>query len=124
MNRLQNKTFKLECQLQLSEEIDVICLTELWLKPKQITCINIMNYSLRAQCCRTICQGGGACIYAKTSLIERKEVAELSVEMHIEACAIECVGLDVIVVCIYRLPKGDTELFFEKLDALLNLNAI
>lgn len=89
-----------------------------------------MNYSLsRAQCCRTIRQGGGACIYAKTSLmtIERKEVAELSVEMHIiiiEACAIECVGLDVIVVCIYRRPKGDTELFFEKLDALLNLNAI
>ncbi|XP_037964839.2 uncharacterized protein LOC119691450 [Plutella xylostella] len=44
--------------------------------------------------------------------------------MHFEVCAAECVGLDLIVVCIYRQPKGDLSLFYSKLNELFSLNTI
>ncbi|XP_047994390.1 uncharacterized protein LOC125232679 [Leguminivora glycinivorella] len=127
INRLQNKTYRLECELQLRDPaVDVLCLTEHWLEDNQISSVNIQNYSLRAQYCRTSRQGGGTCIYAKTDLVtmERKEISALSVEMNIELCAIECIGADLIIVCIYRPPNGDVQLYLSKLSELLSMHAI
>lgn len=56
--------------------------------------------------------------------MERTEVKDLSVEMQFESCAVECIGLELIIVCIYRPPSGDISLFFSKLDEILSLQAI
>ncbi|KAJ2953925.1 hypothetical protein O0L34_g1561 [Tuta absoluta] len=87
-------------------DTDVLCITETFLNPTEITNVCIMNYKLAAHYSRTTSGGGGACIYVREPMviIERNEVTNLSVELHLEACAIECVGLGVIIICIYRPP--------------------
>lgn len=130
INRLENKCFQLECELQLlHKDVDVLCITEHFLRPNELSCVRMANYKLAASYARTTREGGGACIYVRPDLltIERREFAALSVEMHFEVCAVECVGLDLIVVCIYRPPqgenRGDIDIFFPKINSLLDLNA-
>ncbi|KAG7300119.1 hypothetical protein JYU34_015661 [Plutella xylostella] len=130
INRLENKTNKLECELQVHGNIDVLCLTELFLHPDELPSVHLENYKLAAHYCRRGREGGGACIYVRDQVlaIERPEVAQLSVEMHFEACAVECVGADTVVVCIYRPPRGkdrgDFPTFFSKLNDLLSIHFV
>lgn len=126
INRLANKTYKIETELQLRDQVDVLCLTEHWLQSNQILSTNILNYQLRAHCCRSSKTGGGSCIYVRPDIpcIERKEITDLSVESQFEVCAIECIGLELIIVCIYRPPSGDISLYLTMLYNLLSLNLI
>lgn len=123
---MENKTYKLESELQMQTPIDVVCITEHWIQHDKISLINILNYKLGAQFSRKTKKGGGACIYTRSEMVimDRKEVAEMSVECHFEACAIECIGINLVVVCIYRPPNGDIPIFWSKLNELLNLEAI
>lgn len=128
INRLNNKTFKLECELQVNNKIDVLCLSEHWLTKHQLEAVNIMNYKLSAGFSRTLKNGGGVCIYSKSSLLtlERKEVSDLSIDSVFEACAVEYVGLGTIVICIYKPPTPPGEinnfkLFISKLNQLIDL---
>jgi hypothetical protein len=127
INRLEHKSYKLEAELQqLEQPVDILCLTEHWLNSHQICSVNILNFSLRAHFSRSSRRGGGACIYARSNIVtmERPEITQLSDESHFETCAIECIGLDVIVVCIYRPPSGDIQLYISKLTQLLNLDVL
>ncbi|XP_047996433.1 uncharacterized protein LOC125235346 [Leguminivora glycinivorella] len=100
INRLHNKTYKLESELQLRDKVDILCLSEHWLDTKQITSVNIVNFRLRAHYCRPSRMGGGVCIYASPEIItmERKEITNLSVEMQFEVCAIELIQLNISVL--------------------------
>jgi exonuclease III len=126
INRLANKTYRIESELELRDPADVLCLTEHWLQPNQITSVSILNYHLRAHYCRPSRAGGGACIYVRSGVpcIERKEIADLSVESQFEVCAVECIGKDLIIVCVYRPPSGDIPLYLSMLMHLFNLSIV
>lgn len=111
INRLKNKVSRLECELQLHKEIDVLCLSEHWLSHSQLDAINIMNYKLSAKFCRTTGRGGGVCIYSRSSLltIERTDMEQLGAERALELCAAEYIGLGVIVICVYKPPRKNGE---------------
>lgn len=64
---------------------------------------------------------GGICILGDRS-VELRElgfVKELASERTFECCGVEVVNYGLILICLYRTPDADIEIFFEKLQFLL-----
>jgi hypothetical protein len=109
--------------LQCLDRTNVICLTEHWKEANDLKTIKIMNYELSSSYCRKNSIHGGACIYVHKSVeaTELDVLVDLSVEMVIEISAIQINYYKLSIVCIYRPPSGDINIFFEKLSILLNI---
>lgn len=97
--------------------MDVICLTEHFLKCGEEDSVLIQDYKLAVSYSRRNVRRGGACILLHREINYQSIdwVKELGVENSFECC-----GLSVIVICIYRTPNSDTSVFFDKLDVLLS----
>jgi Reverse transcriptase (RNA-dependent DNA polymerase) len=97
-------------------------MTEHWQKQEALDVIKIMNFKLASSYCRKIATHGGSVIYIRNDLECNKlvEIEDLSVEGCIEISAIELLSPQVIIVCIYRPPSGDFDLFADKLEVIMN----
>lgn len=110
------------------ESIDIICLTETFIKRGSESNLRLSNYKLASSYSRTHQKRGGTCIIVKnnldyTALDTHKYV--IPTEKHFEYCGIKIISLNIIIICIYRTPDSDIEFFFHSLDALLTkLNVI
>lgn len=115
---LSNKIDNLEDVLG-SEDIDILCLTEHWLQNRSVNDLKIEGYFLTSNFSRSKNKHGGSLILVKNvyrDSIKSCGVAEdSSVELHSEICSI---GVnDVCIICCYRPPSGDVNLFFNSLNA-------
>ena len=117
---LRNKVGELEVLLAKNDP-DVIVLCEHWLCDSEILFVKLSNYVLAAKFCRSIVHGGGVCIYVKTAIKFRDLEIYSAVERHFECVAIDLSLNNTLlkVVGIYRSPNSDIDIFFDKLDEVL-----
>lgn len=125
MQSLRNKIDQLEVQLNLYN-IDIACLTETHLKSFELDNVNIRGYLKTTAYCRTIHEKGGVIIFHKSTLStyikEINKINTKSVEKSFEVSGIE-IKFDnkkINILTIYRSPCGNLEVFFDKLEMLLN----
>jgi hypothetical protein len=101
----------------------LICLTEHHLKEYELANTHIPKYKLGANYCRKNLKQGGVCIYVYESIKfssinllkhnkeQDKEIA--TIQLNIQ-------NRKIIVICVYRAPCGNFELFLNKLEIVLN----
>ncbi|KAK3914232.1 LOW QUALITY PROTEIN: Exodeoxyribonuclease III [Frankliniella fusca] len=115
INSLYQKLSELE---NLAEElnIQVLCISEHWLKEEQVPTSNISGYECAAIFCRTHFSHGGVAIYTKRGQLSNKELdlSDLISEKVFEAVCIICDNF--AVICVYRSPSGDINEFCDRLD--------
>jgi len=103
------------------QNIDVLCLTEHWIKEDYLTTVHIDQYKLVSHFGRKNHNHGGSCIYAKKD-IRTKDVNYLqgmSVEKDFEISVSEVVTHGYIVVCIYRSPDGNFRVFLNNFELII-----
>lgn len=104
-----------------NNEPDLICLSETFLRSGSEKYLNIYNYELATAFSRDKLRGG-TCILAKRNSIY-KEMAKLktyAAQKTFEVCGIEMPLHKLVVVCVYRTPTSDPNVFLNKLDLLLH----
>lgn len=103
--------------------IDVICLTEHFMKAGNEVHLTVHNYNLASYFCRENGNRGGACILIKHGHLWKDvpEIAKLSITNIFECCAVELTNYKLLIVCIYRIPKAtNVNTFFLRLEQLLS----
>lgn len=120
---VNNKLERLEILLHI-ENIDIMCLTEHWLKDIAIEPMHVMDYVLVGSYNRENLVRGGVAIYVKKSIAHLVEnlpiVNNMSMEKKFEAVGIEMREIDLIIVCLYRSPNADFEAFVEACNRMLS----
>jgi exonuclease III len=105
----------------LTGGIDFICLSETFVKSGSITNITINNYKVATSYCRQDQRRGGTCILIKNN-IEFKTldfIQSASLKYDFEACGVEIPLYNMIILCIYRTPTSNVNVFFTSLSQIL-----
>lgn len=110
----------LEMELLLTDyPVEVCCLTEHWLNPRQTGILKIKGYKMSSLFCRNEFRNGGSAILTRDDLLAEEivEVSQKSVEKIFECSAVRLKlhGDSIIICCVYRSPDSDINTFFEKL---------
>ena len=113
-----NKLLDLDPVLKLRvQNIDVVCLTEHWIKEEYLTIIQLDQYKLVSYFGRKNHNHGGSCIYVNKN-ISTEEVNYLqgiSPEKDFEMSVSEVVTYGYVVICIYRSPDSNYRVFLKKI---------
>lgn len=127
---IMNKINALEIEIDSYENnIDILCLSETWLKTEQVNLAVINQYYMATCFNRTLRKGGGTCIYlnknSNIDYIVRSDINLLAEESEFEICAIEIrVPCKIIIVACYRPPNANanqcSKKFFSMLSMLLD----
>ncbi|XP_047990737.1 uncharacterized protein LOC125229839 [Leguminivora glycinivorella] len=128
INGLINKANVLTVHLQdlssSNKPIDVLCVTEHNMSQGDETQLALSNYTLASHFSRGN-RNGGSCILVK-NIHKYKSLSDISdsisISNIIECSAIELTEHNIIIICIYRVPKYDKasfNIFFNKLNDLL-----
>lgn len=113
---IKNKTLDIEVYLSTLPVLPhLLCITEHWCLESEIDQIILNHYDLKSYFVRSASLHGGSCIFVKDDLsYERIEgISSLSVENHIECSAVASTTTKMIIICVYRPPKGSTEVFLK-----------
>jgi exonuclease III len=121
---LRDKNDELTCSLNsFSIMPHILCLTEHFASTQNLSFISLDNYQLSSIFSRTAFCGGGACIYIRKDLIHKSiNVTQFCVEKTFEIC-VSHVGTGNVgftVLCIYRSPSGNFDLFLNLFESTLN----
>jgi hypothetical protein len=103
-------------------DVDIICLTEHWLKEDQMRILNMIHYKLANNYSRISKIGGGSCIWVCNDLNIRQVsyLKSLCSENVFEMTVVQIIDCKVIVVCIYQSPHSDFYSFLNKLEVTIN----
>lgn len=103
--------------------VDVVCITEHFIKAGFECFLNLPNYVLAECFSRENIKRGGACILVKNGLKwkELSEFKKLSIVNVFECCAIELTDYKIAIICIYRVStrRNNFDVFFNVLEKLL-----
>lgn len=118
---ISGKILEIELFLEKIQTIDLLCLTEHWLKNYQML-FGFQNYNVISSFSRKNTTQGGSLILIRNNLKskERIDIVKLSIECIIE---LSCVELEKhIIVCVYRPPIDSNFSTFESvMEDVLNL---
>jgi exonuclease III len=125
MRCLSNKILHLNSQINI-QIYDILFFIEHWLYDKELALININKFCLDCCFCRTNHRHGGSAIFIKEKVNFKvcDDINALSEEINFETCAIELINSKTTYCCIYRSPSGVADVFFEKLESLLEILVI
>jgi exonuclease III len=101
-------------------DLDIVCITESWLKKEEIGCYIIQNYNVVSYFCREKFSRGGCLILVKSNYFakNRSDIVKISKE---KICEVSCTELkSLLIVCVYRSPSGDFNEFVVILEEVLN----
>lgn len=107
----------------LDNHIEIICLSEHWSHADEIYFLKLQNFDLINSYCRKAHIRGGVAIYVNKShsfTINEINFDFICDEIHFECTGIVIKEVKLIIVCIYRSPNGNVDVFLEKFDLLLN----
>ena len=103
----------------------IICLTEHHLKDigsNSTYLLNIPRYKLGAIYSRTSMRGGGVCIFVQ----EEIDYTDIDLQRYCKEQDLEIVAIKIkylrtcfSIYCLYSMPSGNIEYFYEQLDSLL-----
>lgn len=119
---LRNKITLLETVLQ-PLSVSCVCLSEHWLHRDEVNAMCLKGFKLMSVFCRKSSKNGGAMIYVKDSFKATTiNVHEFNSDKDFEAAAIKYDGLkgQTVIVCVYRSPLGQFEVFIEQMHRLLH----
>lgn len=120
---LNNKIPDIEVVLNSDfKHINILCLTEHWVNGNNIGIIRIPNFQLATSFCRETYQHGGTAIFIKKGIKFQPihKFDYLNIEKTFEFCAVEITEPHVIIICLYHSPDGDTNIFLNNLEKLVN----
>jgi exonuclease III len=125
---INNKLLELNVLLQSElADVDVLCLSEHWLREEHIKLISTDKYKLPSNFSRRKSDHGGSCIYVKHP-VQTKEINYLqgiSREKDFEITAMEILDYKMIIVCVCvcvcvcRSPDGDFSTFLKSLQSVI-----
>jgi len=122
---LSSKVLILDAYLtSVDRQPDILILTEHWLTEAALPASTIDGYKIASYTCRQSLKHGGVAILTGVSM--QYEVVSLSAlnsltnEGHCELSAILLKKLNLIIVGVYRPPKGDFLVFLNTLEAVLS----
>lgn len=117
---IKSKVDQLEIILQ-QKDIDVCCLSETFFKNSEVDILQLDGFKNIANFCRKLKERGGVAIYAKNTVDcrELNWVAEMSVESHFECCGITICEVNYIIICVYRAPNSNLDIFLVNMEMLL-----
>lgn len=124
LQSIKNKV--LELTLFMSDlKPTIFCASEHWARAEEIKKISIDNFKLVSYSCRSDFRGGGTAIYVREDLDARELKLNLNIsqiEKHFEFSCIQMKqnSRQFIIICIYRSPTGDTDIFENKITELFN----
>uniref|UniRef100_A0A1B6MBU4 Reverse transcriptase domain-containing protein n=1 Tax=Graphocephala atropunctata TaxID=36148 RepID=A0A1B6MBU4_9HEMI len=99
----------------------VLCIAEHWLKSEEVGLCIPENLTLANSFCRSQHVHGGVSVFvAKHIAFKRIDLSNYCQELHFEVTGIELVEKNLIVISLYRSPKGKTDIFLQSLEKLLN----
>ena len=101
---------------------DIVCLSEHWLADGEIGCgAAIGDWRVVSIYSRKTHIHGGVLILAGSALDCRPLVCvdELSVDVHCELTGTVCRASNTVIVCVYRSPMGDFNIFLDKISIML-----
>lgn len=121
---LKNKIEATEIFLY-QEHVDVLCVSETWVQPQEMDFIRIPNYNISSHYCRKSFSHGGTMILTKNSLISNEvvQIVNLSVDKAFECSAVEIKINHILycIICVYKTPDSDTNVFMSKLEEVFNI---
>lgn len=84
--------------------------------------LQLQGFKLASCYCRNEQRRGGSCILIKNNIDYSPLLIanQLACCYNFECCGIEIPSYNLIIVCIYRIPKSNIKIFFDKLSLLLN----
>lgn len=126
MQGLSNKIDEVE--LLLTElQIDILCISEHWLCNDNVKNISFSDYNIMTYFSRSTSIHGGSLILVKSNIKSNEilSIGRLSVESHVELCAISFFmgKTKFINITLYRPPTGDINIFIFNLTEALNIAA-
>lgn len=103
--------------------IDAICLSEHFMIEGHEGNLNIDGYNLVASYQRKDKKRGGTCILLRQGIeYEVLNIAsDLSIPLKFECCAVLLKEVNLIIVCVYRIPGSDLTVFLKNMESLLNI---
>lgn len=108
----------------LSENVDLACITESWVLSNEIEYVKIPGYNIVSYFCRKEYIHGGVLILSKStcSVVVMSDIVNLSVDKIFECAAVKLKisAINYCIICIYRTPNSDVNLFFNKFEESLN----
>lgn len=123
LNKLDNLEFTLQEFEKNNQIIDILCLSETFIRKGSEHNVKLHDFKLVSSFCREKSRGGTAILVRKTIDVKPiKFVSELASDFYFESCGIEIIGIDLIIITIYRIPKQTTShvgVFIHKIDNLL-----
>lgn len=113
-----------ETEILLAQEhIDVFCISETWIQPQEMEHVSFAGYNISSYYCRKSYLHGGTMILTKNYLKSKEitQLVNLSVDKVFECSAVEIKINNILycVVCLYRTPDSDSNIFLSKLEETL-----
>lgn len=102
--------------------IDFICLSETFMKKGSECNLLLPGYKIASCFSRQDQRRGGTCILIKnefdyTPLLHITN--QFACPYSFECCGVELKNYNLIIICVYRIPNSNVDIFFEKLSLLL-----
>ena len=107
-----------------NNDFQILIFSEHWLKSENISLVKIPYFELANQFCRKDAKHGGTCIYVNEKLKnfeQMNNLDSLSIEFDFELSSIKFCNDEIIICSLYRSPDGNIDVFFEKLEELLQI---
>lgn len=118
----QSKQDHMEACL-VRENIDVVCLTEHWLKDNIANKVKMKNYNISSMFCRSQHIHGGVLLAIRKNLRYKslEAISALSAEKIIEMTATILPEINMVIMGLYRVPGSCTNTFLERLESALEI---
>ena len=105
-------------------QVNILCLSEHWLKQEEIKNTVIENFKLVTSFSRTNYGRGGVCIFAKNNMDINEIPCNDSIERNLEICMAEIrnsnIKNKICIISLYRTPDSDVKEFVHRLALLLH----
>lgn len=106
---------------ELIHKPTVVCLTETWLQQGNADLISLPGYSKVDHYVRESRTHGGVSLYVKNGITHRNiKLNDVFTDDTFEGVAAVFKELNLVVACIYHVPKANVDFFFLKLEKLLS----
>lgn len=112
-------------EFALENKYDIFCLSEHWCRDLEIPYKKCDSFILASSYCRKEHIRGGVAIYLSKALhvtCSKLDLDFLCDELNFEAAGIviNCIGIKLLIVSLYRSPNGNCNTFLERFDCLLD----
>lgn len=103
-----------------NKAFNILCFAEHWLVNNEVNFYKIEGFNLASIYCRNNLKNGGVSIMVSNdTTFSEIDIKLYCIEQSLEVVAIYILKFNMLVMSLYRSPKGDLDLFFTKFETIL-----